>query len=242
MTTGPEHLLILGVRHPDRRVPGLVKEHVEEPVDKVFHESPESDTSTATYVAWTIIKNPLAVFVGTRRILALLISNLRFVVRMVLSGKADNLTLKKEGHAQGRRAARMLSENYGIEWEPVDMNRVEMLRSLPAPLSLSSWVVVICGLLSFSLLFIVPLAGALLMVGSFGFALVVKTAVGDQRRPARDERMFQNIIGASDSGDYAVLITGENHVQGVASRAAASSIEYDVYWLSSTADITDKSE
>lgn len=241
MTRGPEHLLILGVRHPDRRVPGLVKEHVEGSVNKVFHESPENETSTLSYIAWTVMKNPLAVFVGIKRIIAFLASNLRFAVGMTLSGKAGNLTRQKDGQAQGRRAARMISEKYGTEWESVDMNRVEVLRSLPAPLSVLSWSVVLLGILSSIVLVTAPPVGTVLMLGIFGFAVATSRAVRDQRRPARDQRMFQNIVKASDSGDYAVLITGENHVQGVASHAAASSIEYDAYWLSSTADIANNS-
>ena len=125
------------------------------------------------------------------------------------------------------------------------MNRTEMLRNLPVPLSIMSWAVVLLVIFSSFILVTVPPAGpptgSFLMLGSFGFAVAISRAVGDQRRPARDQRMFQNIVEASDSGDHVVVITGGNHVQNVASHAAASSIEYDAYCRSSIADITNKS-
>ena len=116
MTTGPEQLLILGVRHPDKCVPGLVKEHVEGgAVNKVFHESPEIETSTGSCIVWTIIKNPLAIFCELSGFSPFSISNLRLVVEITLSGKAGCLTPDRGGQTQGRQAARMVSENHGME-------------------------------------------------------------------------------------------------------------------------------
>jgi len=238
MATPPERLVILGVRHPDRRIPELVNEYVKGSVDKLFHESPESDTSTSSYAFWTLIRNPLAVIVGSLRLSAFVLSNLRFALSKVVAGKADTLTFKSEGQAQGRRAARNLANKFDIDWKPVDMDRVERVRHLPILLSVMSWFVVAFGIFSLFVMARVPTAGVILTLGSVGFGVVVSRAIGDQRRPARDQRMFDNIVEACDEGDHAVLITGENHVKGVASRADASGIDYDAYWLSSTADNT----
>lgn len=241
MATDPESLLILGVRHPDRRVPNLVEEHVDRPVDRVFHESPETEPTTCAYVVWTVLKNPLAVVVGTVRLLAFLVANLRFVVRMIRIGRADDLTVKSDGRAQGRRATRALAETHSTEWKPVDMTPVERVKRMPRLLSVLSWFVVLLLIVSVVFLFTVPVVGAVLTLGAVGFALTVSRAIGDQRRPARDARMFENITAASETGDHVVLITGENHVKGIGSHAAAASIEYDAYWLSATADLTDES-
>lgn len=237
MSTVPDHLLILGVRHPDRRVPDLVDEYVEGPVDIVFHESPEKDVSKALYGFWTLVKNPLAIVVGCLRFLALVASNLGFVLKMIFTGNTGNLTLKDDGPAQGRRAARSLADEHDVEWKPVDMDRVEVVRHLPLGLSVMSWFVVLLMMGSLSLLMAAQTGGIILSLGTFGIGVAVSRAVGDQRRPARDQRMFENIVEACEEGDKAVLITGENHVKGVASHAAASAVEHDTYWLSSTADL-----
>jgi len=241
MTTGPAHLLILGVRHPDRRIPGLVDKYVEGTVDKIFHESPEDETSTLSYAIWTLIRNPLAVVMGSIRFLAFIGYNFLFVLKMVVAGKVGSLTLKRDGQAQGRRAARNLSEEFNVNWEPVDMDRVERVRHLPVLMSVVNWVVVLFFITSFFLMLRTPTVGVLATLGSVGFGIAVSRAIGDQRRPARDQRMFENIVEACEDGDKAVLITGENHVKGVASHADASEIDYDAYWLSSTADLTEQS-
>jgi hypothetical protein len=218
----------------------LVEERVDRPVDRVFHESPETKHATHSYVVWTLLKNPLAVIVGTARLLSFLLLNLRFTVGMIRSGKASNLTLVSDGWAQGRRAARILAETHDTEWDSVNMSPVERAKQLPRPLSVLSWFVILLLIVSVRFLFVVPFVGMVLTLGSFGFAIAVSRAVGDQHRPARDERMFENITSASEVGDHVVLITGENHVKGVASHAAASSVEYDACWLSATADLTDE--
>ena len=86
-----------------------------------------------------------------------------------------------------------------------------------------------------------PLAASGLLLASVSFGIVVSTAIGNQRRPARDERMFENIVEASDEGDLAILVIGENHVKGIAGHAAATGVGYDAYWLSSTADLDEES-
>jgi hypothetical protein len=53
--------------------------------------------------------------------------------------------------------------------------------------------------------------------------------------------MFENIVSACEKHDCSrvVLITGENHVRGVASTAAHWNVDHETFWLSSTADIKD---
>jgi hypothetical protein len=235
----PSELTILGVRHTDRRVPDLVDEQVNGPVDQIFHESPESDTSVLAFGFWTFSKNPIAVILGTLRFLSFVNSNILYALKLIIQGKGGNLTLKSDGQAQGRRAARKLSEEYGVEWIPVDMDRVETHRCLSLGQSLMSWSVVLFFFLATLMLSRSILAGILLLAGSMGWAIGFSSYISTNRRPKRDERMFNNILEVSSNGDQGVLITGENHVQGIACRAAAAQIDHESHWLSTTADLTD---
>lgn len=237
MTSAPDHLLILGVRHPDRRIPQLVDEYVDGPVDKIFHESPENESAAIRYIVWMAIRHPLGIIVGFLRLLKFHTSNLRFVLKQVVAGNADRLTWNSDGGAQGRRAARKLANKHNIDWKAVDMDRVERIQHQPVYMSLISWIVVAFGIISFFVMVRLTAAGLILMLGTIGFVVGVSREIADKRRPARDKRMFDNIVKACDQKDRAVLITGENHVRGIAIRADAFEIDYDGYWLSSTADI-----
>lgn len=237
----PDHLLILGVRHPDRRVPSLVDEKVDGEVDRIFHESPEEDSSKIIYSAWTVVKNPLAVIFGVLRLAAFVLGNLVFATKMVTSGKGSQLTLKSGGQKQCLRAARQLSNKYGVEWESVDISLVERAKLVPWHLILMSWFAVLFLLISWVLAFSGSMPWMIAALGSVAFVTTIGTRLGDVRRPIRDERMFENILSACEKHDCSqvVLITGENHVKGVASNAAHWNVEYDTFWLSSTADIED---
>nr|WP_233340545.1 hypothetical protein [Haloprofundus sp. MHR1] len=235
----PNHLLILGVRHPDRRVPSLVDEKVDGDVDRFFHESPEGNSSKIKYSAWTVVKNPLAVIFGILRLAAFVVGNLAFAAKMVASGKANQLTLKSGGRTQCLQAAKQLSDKHGVEWEAVDVSLIERAKLVPLHLTLMSWLAVIFLLVSVILAFSGSIPWMIAALGSVAFATTIGTRLGDVRRPIRDERMFENIVSACEKHDCSqvVLITGENHVQGVASNAAHLNVEYDTFWLSSTADI-----
>ncbi|WP_276278845.1 hypothetical protein [Haloarcula regularis] len=139
----PNHLLILGVRHPDRRVPSLVDEKVDGDVDRIFHESPEGDSSKMKYSAWTVVKNPLAVIFGILRLAAFVVGNLAFAAKMVASGKANQLTLKGGGRTQCLQAAKQLSDKHEVEWEAVDVSLIERAKLVPRHLTLMSWLAVI---------------------------------------------------------------------------------------------------
>lgn len=233
----PEHLLILGVRHPDRNVYSEVKDYIEEDVDRIFHESPTGESSKLKYALWTVVKNPLAVVFGTLRLLVYITSNLWFAARYIAKGKASSLTLKRGGQAQGLRAAKSASKELDVEWESVDVTLVERAKLVPWKFSLASWFAV------FALAVTIPMAttGSIpWMVGALGavaFSTQIGSMLGDVRRPIRDRRMFENIRESCNENDSSevVLITGENHVQGVASNAAAEDVDYDAFWISSTA-------
>lgn len=235
----PDHLLILGVRHPDRKVLSRVENHVDGEIERIFHESPRGDSSKWQYFVWTLVKNPLAVVVGILRLLAYIVSNLVFASKMVLKGNAGNLTLETGGQAQGLRAAKSLSEEYDTEWESVDISVVERAKLVPFKLSLVSWFAVLALIWTVPQAFTGSASWMIASLGAFAFATTVATRVGDVRRPIRDQRMFETILESCEenSCSQVVLITGENHVQGVASNAAAHGVDYDAYWLSSTADL-----
>jgi len=237
----PNHLLILGVRHPDRRVPSLVDEKVDGEVDRIFHESPEEKSSNIKYSAWTVVKNPLAVIFGTLRLTAFVVSNLAFAAKMVASGKANQLTLKSGGRTQCLQAAKQLSDKHEIEWESVDVSLIERAKLVPRHLTLMSWLAVGFLLVSAVLALTGSIPWMISTLGAVAFATTIGTRLSDVRRPIRDKRMFENILSACEKHECSqvVLITGENHVQGVASNAAHSDIDYETFWLSSTADIED---
>lgn len=237
----PDHLLILGVRHPDRRVPSLVDEKVDEEVDRIFHESPEDNSSKIKYSAWTVVRNPLAVIFGMLRLAAFVVGNLAFATKMVASGKTNQLTLKSGGRTQCLQAAKQLSDKHGVEWEAVDISLKERAKLVPWHLTLISWLAVIFLLISVVLAFSGSIPWMIAALGAVAFATTIGARLGDVRRPIRDERMFENVLSACKKHDCSqvVLVTGENHVQGVASNAAHWNVDYDTFWLSSTADIED---
>jgi len=237
----PNHLLILGVRHPDRRVPSLVDEKVDGEVDRIFHESPEGDSSKIKYSAWTVVKNPLAVIFGILRLAAFVVGNLAFAAKMVASGNATQLTLKSGGRTQCLQAAKQLSDKHEVEWEAVDVSLTERAKLVPRHLTLMSWLAVVFLLVSIVLALTGSIPWMIAALGAVAFATTIGTRLGDVRRPIRDKRMFENILSACEKHECSqvVLITGENHVQGVASNAAHWDIDYETFWLSSTADIED---
>jgi len=239
VTAKPSSLQILGVRHTDERVPRLILEQVYETVDGVYHETPETDSSTAVYAVATLLLNPIGFIVGGLVWLLFLGSRAKLLAVMVLRGRADELQWIHDGSVQGRRAANRIEDEYGVEWEPVGMNRVERVKNTPIALIVFSWLVM--GVLLFSLLgFTDPVQIRLLLLfTTLGAIIGVTYLLHDARNSARDKRMFNNILDRAEGGEEVVVIVGENHVEGIASHAAAASIEYEAQWLSSTADLAD---
>jgi len=237
MSTKPEHLQLIGVKHNDRRVPELIEEELELPIDEVFHETPVSESSTLRYAWWTFWRNPLAGVIALFRVISAIIGGVRFTLEMVVKGKANQLTLNKDGLVQGRRAADRIEEKHGIGWKPIGVNRIERVQLLPYGLSLLSWFSVAVLLLSIYTMPISPIVGFLLFFTSLGTVLTVSKTLGDARRPARDKRMFENILDACDQDDRVAVIVGENHIKGLSCHASISGINHETAWVSSTADI-----
>jgi hypothetical protein len=187
------------------------------------------------------VKNPLAVIFGMLRLAAFVVGNLAFTAKMVASGKANQLTLKSGGRTQCLQAAKQLSDKHEIEWESVDVSLTERAKLVPRHLTLMSWLAVVFLLVSIVLALTGSIPWMISTLGVVAFATTIGTRLGDVRRPIRDKRMFENILSACEKHECSqvVLITGENHVQGVASNAAHWNIDYETFWLSSTADIED---
>lgn len=168
-----------------------------------------------------------------------IISNLWFAAKYVAKGKAGSLTLQTGGQAQGLRAVKSASEELDVDWEAVDVALDERAKLVPWKFSLASWSAV------FALALTIPMAATgstpwmISVLGAVAFSTQVGSMLGDVRRPIRDKRMVENILESSAEYDCSdvVLITGENHVQGVASNAAAEGLQYHAFWISSTADL-----
>lgn len=234
-------ITILGVRHPDRRVPSIAPEFVGESVDGVFHESPVSESAPLYHLFWQILKHPLGVIIGTLRLFVYIMAQLSFLTKMLRRRKVPQI--QWGGQAQGRKAAEDLAAELGTEVEYVDMNRIERLKRFPIKLSVMSWfgtVFVCMGIAAF----VANHSVATLVISSILLSsiAVFGKQISDQFRPARDEFMYSNIRASIDQNGYedVVIFTGENHVSGISTQATADSIETDCYWLSSLGELRDE--
>ncbi|WP_336336891.1 hypothetical protein [Haloarcula brevis] len=236
------HITILGVRHPDRQVPSIAPEFVNNSVDGVFHESPISESNLLQYLVWQLLKHPLGILIGTIRLLRY------FVVQLVILGEILGQRKRPQvqwenGQAQGLNAARNLANDLGTEVESVDMNRVERVKSFPIKLSIFSWFGTLLGVSAVSIILANPSVGGLVAFSLlFAFVTVVASRISDEFRPYRDEFMWENISESIDENGFenVVLFTGENHVPGLSTHATADGVDSDCYWLSSLGELREE--
>lgn len=232
-------ITILGVRHPDRRVPSIAPEFINNSVDGVFHESPVSESNLLQYLFWQILKHPLGIIVGTMRLIRYFAVQLVILVKVLSQRKLPHVEWENT-RAQGLNAAKNLADDLGTEVESVDMNRVERVKSFSLKLSVLSWIGTILGITAIAILLANPSIGGLVGFSLlFAFVTVFGSRISDEFRPYRDEFMWNNISESIEENGFenVVLFTGENHVPGISTHATAAGVESDCYWLSSLSQI-----